>query len=219
MRGNIVTMLLLGMFLVLALPAVSAEIEVRFPFNTDVDLKQACFNNGTYCSSLANCNISVLYPNGEILVNNIMMTNQVSFHNISFEKTQIRRLGIYNADMTCKDGTVHGKETFQIEVTADGAPSEPFPMQFSIIILGVIMIAVGKIDTKYSMFQTLGAIIVFVMGVVTVYPGYSFINYSNLAGQVIGFVGIGMGFFFLVEPYFSFDEQVENYDQADQGRF
>ena len=68
------------------------------------------------------------------------------------------------------------------------------------------------------LFQHVGAMMVMVFGVITLFPGFSGINYTNLQGQALGFSTIGLGFYFLIENFFSRDKQVESFDQEDDGR-
>lgn len=207
-------------FLLSVLPLVSAAIEFEHPFNKELDLRRPCFNNGTYCSGSAVCNLTVEYPaNFGLLLDNQIMTNQNSFHNYTFTATQINRLGVYEASMVCSDGSLNGEDTFEFQVTGDGNESNVFPTELSLLILGLFLIGVGTMTEKLRMFKFLGAILTMVMGVVTLYPGYSGLNYSNLQGLALGSIGIGFGFYFLIQDSFSFDKQVETFSQEDDGRF
>ena len=83
----------IGIMILLA-GAVSAELSVGYNDDSlpkvlgrvyqqdkEVDLKVPCFNNGTYCSGSATCNVTILYPNSSVLVDNQLMTNGGSYHN------------------------------------------------------------------------------------------------------------------------------------------
>lgn len=225
MNNKIIILAVVFMFVTLTglLPGVNAEIELTIPFNQEFDLKRPCFNNGTYCSSSAICNVTISYPNGDTLTSNQRMTNQLSFHNLTLTNFNISQLGIMPTTMICNDpgGDIKGNavDTFEIEVTGDGFKPNVFPIEFSIFILGIVLVFVGKFKEDLSLFTTFGGIILMVMGVVTLYPGYSGLNYSTLQGQLIGVGGIGVGFFFMIERFFSRDKQVEYFDQDDDGRF
>lgn len=216
--GNVITLLLLGTFIFLMLPSVSAEVELIFPYNTDISINRACFNNGTFCSTTAICNMTAFYPNGEVLINNQLMTNQVSHYSISVEKTQLRRFGWYSSIMTCKDGSVNGGDTFDFEVTANGRPRSPFPIQFAIILLGIVMGCTGIFSSRLRLLKYLSGILLMVMGVATIFPGYSYLNYSNIEGYAVGLVSLGLGFYFMLEDSLSFDRQVDHMKQFDSGR-
>ena len=51
-----------------------------------------------------------------------------------------------------------------------------------------------------------------IMGVITIYPGYSFINYTTLLGKGLGFILIGLGFYFLIEDSFSRNKQEDRFE-------
>ena len=50
------------------------------------------------------------------------------------------------------------------------------------------------------------------MGVITIYPGYSFINHTTLLGKALGFILVGLGFYFLIEDSFSRNKQEDSFD-------
>ncbi len=205
------------------LPIVYAEVELTIPFNQEFDLKRPCFNNGTFCSSSAVCNITITYPDGDILTNNQQMTNQNSFHNVTLTNLNISQLGIMPVVMVCDDptGAVNGsaQDTFEIEVTGDGFRGLPFPLQFSVIALAFILIFISFFDDRMKLFRIIGGLMLMGMGVVTLFPGYANFNYSTLQGQILGISIIGLGLFFTIQDSLSFDRQVDHVDQADDGRF
>ena len=52
-----------------------------------------------------------------------------------------------------------------------------------------------------------------IMGTLTLFPGYNFINHTNLFGLSLGTILIAMGFYFLVEDSFSRKGQQEGFGQ------
>jgi len=215
--------IILGLlFLMILIPIISAEVELTIPFNKNYQIKRACFNNGTYCSSSAECNFTLTYPNGNTLFDNVLMTNRNSFHELNISSSLVNQLGEYPAIMICCDtgGDITGcsEDTFEILVTGDGQGQDSFPIQLSILILSYICVAVGSTKENLRLFKNLGAIMMMVMGVITLYPGYAQINYSNLVGQSLGFASIGLGFFFLIGDSFTrkISEQGEYYDQENE---
>ncbi len=205
--------------LILVVSMVSAiDTDVSFQFNTKYDLKRPCFNNGAFCSDGATCNITIIYPNnGDFLINNKLMTNQGSIHNITVQQVSNNRLGVYPVITSCTDGAVSGEDTFNIEITGDGKPSQTFPTQFFAIILSFVLIGIGFLSDRLRIMKHAGGMLLMIMGVVTLYPGYSFINYSTLMGKGMGFSFIGMGFYFLVEDSFSRDKQDEHFELGEGG--
>lgn len=208
------------------IPTVSSA-ELTFSFNSNLDLKRPCFNNNTFCSSSAQCNITVIYPDSSVItgVDNVVMTNQGSYHNFTIDKEKVDQLGQYSAIMTCFDGggdiVGSGSDTFPFQVTGDGNIFSVFPMQLTVLILGFVLIIVGKIKEEFRLLKHLGSILAMIMGVVTIYPGYSFFNYSNIQGMALGFTSVGIGFWFLIEDSFSRGIQSSRYAQEpeDDGRF
>ncbi len=216
---NLILLMSVGVLILLVMPMVVAEPELRYQFNTDISINRPCFNNGSYCSPNSICNLTAFYPNGEILINNVEMTNQFSFYNVSLDKSVVNTLGIYSASSTCRDNTVDGGDTFEFEVTADGRERDVFPIQFAIMIFGVFMGCAGIFAPRLRLMKYLSGILLMVMGVVTIYPGYGYLNYSTLPGYAVGLTAVGLGFYFMIEDSLSFDTQTDHYNQFDDGRF
>lgn len=210
-------------FLFLVIPLVSSQEittnDITVPFNELYDVKRQCFNNGSFCSTSATCNLTIINSAGHADVANLEMTNQNAFHNRTI---LINALGIGSATMTCEDsgGDLDGKsfDQFRVEVTGDGLKFQVFPYQFFILIIGIFGIALGKWKEDLGLLQIIGSIVVMIFGVVTLFPGYAGINYSNLIGQSLGVASLGIGFWFMIEQSFSINKQVETYQQDDDGR-
>jgi len=212
---------LLFCFLVLTflvVPLTFAE-DNSFQFNQDFDLKRACSDRGFFCDSSFRCNISIMYPNGNIMVDNQRMTLNSSFRNITIARALNNQLGIHKAIMSCNNVTDAGQDTFDIIITGDGNDFQQFPTQVVYIFIAIALVIVGSLSEKLRLVKYMGSIFGMIMGVLTLYPGYSFINYSTLLGKGLGFSMIGLGFFFLIEDSFSHTEQVETYNHLNDGRF
>lgn len=96
-------------------PSVPSYIFKQY---TAPDLKASCVNNGTYCSAIALCNMTIVSPNGTIFVNNQKATNQISFYNLTLP--QLQELGEYQSIMHCRDGNYNGAVSFNFLVTYNG---------------------------------------------------------------------------------------------------
>lgn len=209
-------LLFLSIFIFSILPLVLAD-DLTIPFNENYDIKRPCFNNGTFCSSSATCNFTLIRPTGETIFSNQIMTFNSNFFNITLLKATNNQLGEHPAIMSCCENGLCDADTFKIIVTADGNPQQTFPTQFAVIFFAFLLVGFGTFFERLRLFKYMGSILLMVMGVLTLYPGYSLINYSNLVGQSIGSIIIGLGFYFLIEDSFSRGEQQEYYDQDEQG--
>lgn len=109
--------------------------DLIYKYNTDIDLKIPCYNNGTLCSSSAECNITIFYPNSSVLISNAEMSNNVVYHNLSIGNLTTE--GTYLNSMLCNDNGVLGKTTFNFKVTGNGKEE---PSGIVIIIFSVAFI-------------------------------------------------------------------------------
>ncbi len=206
-----IAIIMLGIFF---LSFASSE---TFQQATVADVKLVCINAG-FCSAATNCNLSVLSPSDVLLLDAITATQSASLGSFNFtlNSSQTSELGEYRVGGFCKDGSVTNIIDFTFDVTANGEPFQEFPTSFIIIFLGVIFIIMGLFQERLRMFKHMGAIVLMVMGVLTLFPGYSFINWTTLTGKVLGFSLIALGFYFLIEDSFSRDKQDEFFTQEEE---
>lgn len=202
----------------LSSPLILAQVELNFAYGKTFDIKRPCFNNGTFCSGVATCNITISYPDGNVLQNNIPMSRNGSFFNRTIPSGLNNQLGNSPTIMSCCDGNDCGADTFDIQITGDGKPAQTFPLQFAVIFFAFLLIGSGLVQDRFRLFKYIGSLLLMVMGVLTLYPGYSFINWTTLMGKGIGFSSIGIGFYFLLEDAFSRDEQQDGLESK-RGEF
>ncbi|HEC39524.1 hypothetical protein LCGC14_0538230 [marine sediment metagenome] len=126
------------------------------------------------------------------------------------------RNGEYSYLVVCNTSNIGGFLSREIQVTQDGLITIPFPQQFSIIALGFILIMFGLFQERYNLLKHLGGIILMVMGVLTLYPGYNNISHTTLFGLGLGSILVGIGFWALIEDSFSRTDQEQKFNQ-DQG--
>ncbi len=205
-------------------PFILADIEETIPFGTNFNLHRPCTNNGTQCSPVAVCNISMIYPRGNTLFENVSMTNEGGGRfNVTLSQENVSELGVYKAYSCCTDGGLSGCDTFEVEVTGDGFNSQQFPREFFFFVIAFGLMVAGVFSDKLRIFKHVGAMFLMIMGVVTLYPGFANINYTTLIGKGIGFGAIGLGAYFFIEGSISRDEQEERFSQKqnipDDGRF
>jgi len=136
---------------------------------------------------------------------------------ILVDGSNFTRLGSYAYLVECHTDNLGGFISFPFEITADGERREVFPIQFSIVLFALVMIFFGLIKERYRMFEHVGSILLMIMGVLTLYPGYGFINWETLIGKALGFIFIGLGAYFFIEGAFSRKKQDDNYEQETEG--
>ena len=195
-----------------------------YEFNRDLTFNTHVFNlsNGVRIdNSSTDCNYHLFDNRGAIVLNQQPMVFDVL--GLDFEivvnQNNFTRLGEYSYLVVCNDSTndLGGLVSVGFELTADGKPSRPFPIQFSLILFSFLSIGVGLVKERFRFFQYMGSILMMILGVLTLFPGYSFINWTTLTGLSLGTILIGMGFYFLLEPAFSREEQEEHFDQGSEG--
>lgn len=133
-----------GMVLILVLALVmvplisSQEIYKR---GEEIDLKQPCYNNGTYCESTAACNITVtrIFPNNTLMFDNQLMTNQIAYHNYTVASIETGILGEYVYDISCCQGDVCDASSFEFEITGSGGGFTTQTVQFYIGVMFVLV--------------------------------------------------------------------------------
>lgn len=208
---------IISMFILICIVAVASITSAQNIEHLGTFKQDSCIGILQTCANCTFVNItSVISDFRGKALGNRAMTKMGFEYNYTFCNTSVLSPYTY-----WTVGDVDGTETVvgvTFDVTADGNPTQDFPTQFIFIALAVIFVFIGTLNDKLSLFQNLGAALLMVMGVLTLYPGYSFINHTTLTGLGLGTVLIGLGFWFLIEKSFSGDRQVETYDYADDGR-
>ena len=156
------------LLLVLIIPAYAIEIDDIFKKGDVIDYKKPCFEDGAYCSGSTECNITILYPNISIFVDNGLMTNQYNFHNYTLPNSSL--VGTYTSTITCIDGSLNGTETYYFKITDYGKDdSNIFGGVLGIIILiGILVVfgifAIFYFENSLKFVFMLGTILVLVFG-------------------------------------------------------
>lgn len=113
--------LLLGFVFILIVGTVIASSGTLGVFQSgkDIELKQTCVINGTFCDR---CNISsVDLPNGTIALQNLEMTKRDSDFNFTIANTSLEDLGRYRVNGFCDFGSdVRKTWVYVFDVTATG---------------------------------------------------------------------------------------------------
>ena len=109
-------------FLVLVLfllPLVVADDPI-FKVGEGADLKVPCLNNDSYCSVSAICNATVLFPSGDVFVEDAVMTNSGSYFNFTMNESNTSVIGVYKLQVTCFDGVDAGYSLIEFKITDSG---------------------------------------------------------------------------------------------------
>ncbi len=120
---KLILKLTLGIFLIfLFYSTLSFAISpsMYFRYMEDAIIKISCFNNNTFCSENAVCNITIFYPNNTVLVNNKNMINNLTYHYYILPANMTNVVGTYQAIVNCKDNNYYGKSIFNFEINQLG---------------------------------------------------------------------------------------------------
>ncbi len=210
---KILLILILGMFLISLVSAEisssSGECSIGSVKQGDIiELTQVCRGGCTVVNLT-----KVMFPNQSIaLLGEFPMTENGSNYNFTF--SNIDTLGTYTYDAEGVDpNSIVVGQTCSFEVTTDGNPIQIFPYQFALIFFSFLLIFLSYFNERLNLFKYLGSIMIMTLGVITLYPGYSLINWTTFTGQLLGINLIGLGFYFLIEDSFSRKEQALRFDQ------
>jgi hypothetical protein len=167
---------------------VSATDDI-FKVGDIIDYKKPCINNGTYCSGSAVCNLTVIYPNSSLLINNALMTNQVSYHNYTLSPQYT--IGTYTANMICTDTGRSGSETLYFQITPTGF-NGLVGFYFLALILSYGLVAFG-IYRGDIIFTMLGSFGLFSMGLFILFNGLD--TFKNNLTEAIALVTLGIAMY------------------------
>lgn len=181
--------LLLLIVILLSLSFVSSQI--IFKSGDPIDLKVACENNGTLCSSSAACNLTVIFNNGSIILKDGEMTNQGSFFNYTVGFSEV---GTYRNTMNCLDQGLGGVSNFNYEITMTGDTKNWMIFTFlSLITLVALMFAFYS-GNEYIMFSA--AALLILTGIYGAIYGIG--NAYNVYTLGVGLTLTSLGIFFFI---------------------
>lgn len=145
------------------------------------------------------CGFTWIYPNGSVAYKN----NDIPFYlenewEVTLTSGNFSILKDYSFITECNTSSQVGFASGGINVTANGELYRDVPLEFYIILFGLLMIVFSAFNKKLGILEQIGGIIFLIMGVVTIYPGYNFINYTNLLGMLLGTVLIASGAYFFI---------------------
>jgi len=187
--------------------------------NTNFDIKEPCYNNGTYCSAAAVCNITVWIPNTQtILVDGRGMTNGGTFHNYTLNTSQTNTLGEYEASVKCTDGSLSNFDSFSFKVTPSGQIYEQGESMIYAIALGAMLLFVFFFIMLSNATETPGIklfflLISFIMVILSAGAVRILLDYTSFSGGIIniitGLVWL-LAVIFIIVMYFVFINQTRH---------
>jgi hypothetical protein len=169
-----------------------------FKANQPVELKIPCVYNGTYCSSSATCNLTIIYqgsidlPNGTTIVKDGIMTYNGPYWNYTVPDNT--NLGVYKCSMNCMQNGLGGVKNFDYTLTSTGDNSN-WSFWLILAFFSLILVTMAMYSgNEYIMFIASGATIV--TGMYSMI--YGVMSITNIYTQSISFVILGLGLFFLI---------------------
>lgn len=180
--------------------------------NQPIDLKVPCFNNGTYCSGTATCNLTVQFPNGSLLVDNQEMTNSGSYHNYTIPSASTGLIGKYYSSMICTDIGVNGYSTFDFQITGDGSEQTTGKsLLFGILLFISLVFCIGAFAYGLSNEKPFPIIVGVMLGILFMIMTYQTMmlipeiqGQINLYDSVVTIYDIVLWAFFIIFMFFIF---------------
>ena len=198
------------LFLVLiALPLITSQ---TYQAAQELNLKVPFEVNGSIASALATCNISIYYPDGSYLKENVSMTNRNNGDfNITLLIGETNNLGLHEWRVFCCDGARCAVGYGDFEVTTTGKPPISILQNQILIIfmfLAIILLVLG-FYLNFASFGFIGSLMFLLSGIYTMIYGMN--NIANLYTRGIAISLIGLGLIFM---YFSvYEWMFENSDE------
>lgn len=133
------------LFILLSINTTSAQQEnIRFYHEIDTNLTifEKCRIDGAVCDSDFNCNITILSPSQELIIDNREMTRGTTYFNFSLNTTSVTPNGVFETTVDCVDvnDNSSGSNTFFYQITPNG--SVPMGTAQSVIaFLSIFMIS------------------------------------------------------------------------------
>jgi hypothetical protein len=189
MKSSILLTLLLALMVI---PMANAE--VIFKQNDMADLKVPCYNETyAFCSGAALCNLTVIYPNGSVMVMGKAMTNQLVYHNYTLPESNT--IGEYLGIMECFDDGKNGITSFNFKITNTGFSYNAGDISLIIaIVITFLLIGMSVLmDNVYL--ATLGGFASFIVGLFLYIQGFG--GMRNLLSEGIGMIMVGIGGIFV----------------------
>ena len=196
---KIILTLIIGIFLItLASASPSFYVKQYEPY----DITFSCTDDSQplgFCSASTNCNITIIYPNSTIMVNNQNTTNLLNGKfNYSITSAQTNLNGEYTVRAGCSGNGLNNSADFTYEVNPTGREGKSFllnPILIFLTIFAFIFIGLG-IGLKIPMLGFIGAVLLMLAGMYTMIYGFG--DVTNLYTQGVAVALLGLGFILII---------------------
>ena len=148
---------LIGIFQLGTVSAIdSAETNQIFKQNSAGEVKFICqdYDSG-YCTSAVACNITVVNPNGTVIINNDLAGYKGSYYGYTLTTNHNKYLGTYISTVTCISGANKRVSSFNYLVTStgdnQGLSSDIWRLSIILILLivaGIFCFTANSFDSK-----------------------------------------------------------------------
>jgi|TARA_Y100000034_G_scaffold105834_1_gene133483 lysylphosphatidylglycerol synthetase-like protein (DUF2156 family) len=148
-------LLIFGVLFMLSLVSAAAPSLGVFKVNQDIELRQTCTINGTFCDL---CNISsVDYPNGSRIISDVVLTKRAGDFNYTLNSTYVTDLGVYKNNGYCKYGSDVIKNWvyyFEVTNTGEKVSGTNTILVAAFLILTIVCLVLGfTFKTDYWLFK------------------------------------------------------------------
>lgn len=196
-----ITLLLSVLFLAFAfISLASAAVDPAYTYKSanQIEIKNPCYNNGTYCTAGATCKITVYDTQNAIILNNVNMTNQLNYFNISITNSGNATWpqGRYSATQVCTDLGKSGSQTFYFDVTATGKSDSSNIMIFIILLVISALLLLAALLTGNEYLGFISGVVFILTGIFVIIYGIG--NWSSFYTDGVGIVILGLGLIFLL---------------------
>lgn len=182
-------------FVLIICYSTPVNAEQTFKINDVVDIKIQCVINGTLCPNTATCNISAIYPNNSIFINNQLMSYNGAYFNYSLIDSS--KTGYYKCSSTCCLGSACGTDSCDFQITNSGNSTDITTIFFYIAGLGVLIfflilciVSFVKFDNLLNRVFMVGIFYLLLIAItfIAYQMSLDFLSVSNFLTQMINII-------------------------------
>lgn len=171
--------------------AMASDEDLTYKQSQNIDLKVGCRNNGTYCSTSAICNLTLVSPDTSTIVENERMTNKYSYHNYTLPMLDV--IGTYNAAVDCCDNGDCNTKNFKIQIGA----LEPFPYYIIVIMLLAWGMLLFSFIFKNNIILFFASLLFLAFGQQA--TRFGIMGTDNIVTHAIALVHVGIGMWIIIK--------------------